>query len=126
MKIRKVVSGFAAFSMALSLMAGSNFGLEVKAEEKSLADEISELVINPEGDVELIPAGWDEDFNETPAKLLLHGNAVIFTVIGAADSSWTKVYLDVNKNGKIDKSIDTEIDLGSYGLLVFKEVQEWL
>lgn len=115
MKIRKVVSGFAAFSMALSLMAGSNFGLEIKAEEKSLADEISELVINPEGDVELIPAGWDEDFNETPAKLLLHGNAVIFTVIGAADSSWTKVYLDVNKNGKIDKSIDTEIDLGSYG-----------
>ena len=42
MKMRKVVSGFAAFSMAVSLMPGFGINLEFKAEGKSLAVEISE------------------------------------------------------------------------------------
>lgn len=114
MKMRKVVSGFAAFSMAVSLMTGFGFNLEIKAEGKSLADEISELDIKPEKDIELIAEHYDDVVGEwIPASLLLHGNAVIFTTLRASNG-WTKVYLDVNKNGKVDTSIDKELNLGSY------------
>lgn len=114
MKIRKIVSIAAALGMAVSLMASNHYNFEIKANEKTLEDEINELEIKPEYDsVEFIPEGWDEDFNYIPPTLLLHGNAVIFSNLGAADESWTKIYLDVNENGKIDKT-DTEVDLGGF------------
>lgn len=115
MKIRKIVSIGAALGMAVSLMAGNNYDFEIKANEMTLEEEISNLNIEPVyGGVEFIPEGWDEDFNYVSPILLLHGNAVIFTSLGAVDDGWTRIYLDVNENGKLDKGTDKEINLGSY------------
>lgn len=115
MKIRKILSIGAALGMAVSLMAGNNYDFEIKANEMTLEEEISNLNIEPVyGGVEFIPEGWDDDFNYLPPTLLLHGNAVIFTSLGAVDDGWTRIYLDVNENGKLDKGTDKEINLGSY------------
>lgn len=117
MKIRKIVNVVTALGMAVSLMVNSQNNFEIKANEKTLEDEINELEIKPVyASVEFIPEGWDDNFNYIPPTLLLHGNAVIFSSLGAAAEEWTRIYLDVNENGKLDKGTDKEVNLDRTGI----------